>query len=174
MKSPEVYSVLRATLGPWFKVAGFKRAKGFLSWSRPSNGAHIVVWCQISQDGWDAFAGSKFVVEFQRSAGAVVGELSSRRQRLAAFLSSPEREEVRSIQNAVIAKLPSVPKNHPALGVSLEVAQWYRDKFVSITEPYPEGHDVWFRYFYPADVERWAQFILRKLPACTAEAAGWG
>jgi hypothetical protein len=113
VKSPGVYAVLRSSLGPWFKATGFKRAKGVLSYCRLTNGAHTVVWCQISQDGWDAFAGSKFVVEFQRSRGTVVGELASRRQRLAAFLSVSEREELRSIQNAVIAALPRPPRITP-------------------------------------------------------------
>ena len=99
MKSPEVYALLKSHLAPWFKSAGFKRAKGFLSWSRPHGDGHVVVWCQISQDGWDSYAGSKFAVEFQRSTEPVVGAHPARRRRLAAFLSPEEREEVRSIQN---------------------------------------------------------------------------
>src|SRR3954451_18728220 len=101
MKSPEVYAQLRSEIGPWFKSAGFKRAKGQLAWYRPHGDAFIVVWCQISQDGWDSFAGSKFIVELQRSSEPVCGVFSARRQRLARFLSAQEREEVRKIQNSI-------------------------------------------------------------------------
>ena len=39
MKSTELYALLKADLGAWFKSADFKRAKGFLSWSRWRGGA---------------------------------------------------------------------------------------------------------------------------------------
>jgi len=173
MKSPEVYSQLKSELAPWFKTAGFKRAKGLLGWSRPHGDAHIVVWCQISQDGWDSYAGSKFVVEFQRSTEAIIGTHHARRQRLASILSPEDREEVRSIQNAVIAALHRPPSSHPTLHVSQQVTDWYLEKFKPVSEPYPERHDIWFRYASPEHVTRWAHFIIGKLPKCISVVEGW-
>jgi hypothetical protein len=60
MKSPEVYAALKDHLAPSFQAAGFKRAKAMLSWARPQQNHHFVVWFQVSQDGWDSYAGSKF------------------------------------------------------------------------------------------------------------------
>ena len=173
MKSPEVYSQLKSELAPWFTSEEFKRAKGLLGWSRPYADAHIVVWCQISQDGWDAYAGSKFVVEFQRSPKPVIGGHNARRARFGFFLRPEEREEVRNIQNSVIAALRCPPANHPALHVSQQVADWYLEKFKPVREPYPEQYDIWLRYASANDVTRWAHFILNKLPRCIDAVEGW-
>jgi hypothetical protein len=175
MKSPEVYSHLKLVLAPWFKSAGFKRAKGFLGWSRPHADSHIVVWCQVSQSGWDAYAGSQFVVEFQRSPQPEIGGGGrlTRRQRFTHFLSSEEREEIRRIQNEVIAGLHSPPPSHPALQVSQQVSDWYLAQFKPVREPYPERHDIWFRYTSPEHVSRWAHFIAAKLPRCIEVVEGW-
>lgn len=173
MKSPEVYSQLKSELGPWFKSTGFKRAKGLLGWSRPHDDAHIVVWCQISQDGWDSYAGSKFIVEFQRSPEPMIGGRHTGRQRFGLFLSPEEREEVRMIQNEVIAGLHRPPASHPTLHVSQQVTDWYLAQFKLVSEPYPERHDIWFRYALPEHVTRWAEFIIGKLPKCVGVVEGW-
>ena len=173
MKSAEVYAQLRSELAPWFKAAGFKRAKGLLGWARPHNGAFVVVWCQISQDGWDSYAGSKFVVEFQRSPEPVVGLHADRRRRLVSFLTAEGREEVRAIQNSVIADLRQPPKAHPTLQISEQIADWYLGQFKSIEKPYPECHDVWFRYSSPEHVASWARYLLRNLSMCVAAVESW-
>jgi hypothetical protein len=173
MKSTEVYSQLKSELAPWFKSVGFKRAKGLLGWSRPHSDSHIVVWCQISRSGWDLYSGSQFVVEFQRSPEPVIGGPHARRQRFALFLSPEEREEVRSIQNAVIAALHSPPPSHPALQVSPNVTEWYLGQFKPVTEPYAERQDIWFRYSSPEHVVRWARYIASKLPDCISVIEGW-
>jgi len=173
MKSAEVYSQLKSELGPWFKSEDFKRAKGLLGWSRPHGDAHIVVWCQISQDGWDSYAGSKFIAEFQCSPEPVIGAHKARRARFGFFLVPEEREEVRSIQNTVIAGLLSPPASHPTFHVSQQVTDWYLEKFKPVCDPYSEQHDIWLRYSSPSDVTRWTHFILSKLPKCIDAVEGW-
>jgi hypothetical protein len=175
MKSPEVYSQLRSVLEPWFKSAEFKQTKELLGWSRPHGEAHTVVWFQISRDGWDCYAGSKFVVEFQRSPEPKVGSGGrfTRRQRLAYFLSQEEREEVRVIQNGIIARLPRPPSNYPKLNVSQQVTDWYLAQFKPISEPYPERHDIWLRYASPEHVTKWADFIISKLPKFISVVESW-
>ena len=173
MKSTEVYSLLKSELAALFKSAGFKRTKGLLGWSRTYGDAHTVVWCQVSQDGWDAYAGSKFTVELQRSPEPLIGGWNARRQRFAGFLSKEEREEVRAIQNSVIAGLPRPPANHPVLHISEEVAEWYLKQFKAVSGPYLEGHDIWFRCASPEQVIRWARFIHDKIPDWINVAEGW-
>jgi hypothetical protein len=173
MKSPEIYAQLKAEIGPWFKSAGFKRGKGQLAWYRPHGDAFIVVWCQISHDGWDSFAGSKFIIEFQRSSEPISGLARSHRQRFARFLSPQEREEARSIQNAVIAALHHPPSNHPDLHISQQITDYYLAQFRPVREPYPEIHDIWFRYASQEHVSQWAAFIVSKLPKCIGVVEGW-
>lgn len=173
MKSTEVYSLLKSELVPWFKLEGFKRTKGFLGWSRSHGGADTVIWFQVSQDGWDSFAGSGFIVEFQRSQDSVIGSSKAIRQRLSRFLSNEEREEVRSIQNSVIAELHTPPRSYPLLHVSPDVAHLYLMKFNILNEPYPESKDIWLRYASPEHVRRWAHFIQGILPRCVAVAESW-
>lgn len=166
MKAAEVYALVKSDLGPWFKSAGFRRAEGFLSWCRSRGDAYTVVWFQVSRDGWDAYAGSKFVVTFQRSPEPVPGAIQSRSARLADLLRHDAREELRALQNAVITGLVHPPDSHPALHVSESATRWYRKKFLPDTEPYSDRDDVWLRYAAPGHVRTWSHFILAQLPAC--------
>jgi hypothetical protein len=173
LKSTEVYALLREALRSWFRAAGFKRDKGSLSWCRMHEGAHTVVWFQVSQDEWDDFAGSKFVVEFQRSTESFPGAHPSRRMRMAQLLPVAAREEMRVLQNSVIASLAQPPNSHYVLHISESVTQWYRKKFVRDARPYSERDDVWLRYATPDHVCAWSQFLLMHLPICVATVESW-
>ncbi len=145
-----------------------------LSWALPAGDRHVVVWCQVSQDGWDDYAGSQFIVEFQLSKEPVVGAPAIRRQRLPAMLSASDREEARIIQNQVIASLRKPPKNHAFLSGSEEISDWYSNKFKSIAHPYREGQDIWFRYALDEHAHIWAKFIIAKFPECLRQVELWG
>jgi hypothetical protein len=166
MKSTEVYRLLRQQLAGELKSLGFKREKSFLSWSRHKDNLYTVLWCQVSRDGWDDYAGSKFTVEFQRSAESVVGSRSNQRKRIGKLLSDRQREEVRSTQNRVIASLRKPPKNHPFLAVSPELTKSYLAKFAQDLDPHPPTQDIWFRYARPEHVDAWATFLMRAIPQC--------
>jgi hypothetical protein len=165
MKSTAVYAHLRTAFGPWFKSVGFKREKAFLSWTRPHGGAHVTVWFQISGDGWDDYAGSKFVVECQCSQETVVGKHALRRERLASILSQQEREEAWVIQNRVISSLPQPPRSHPFLNATPEIGASCRRKFALVSAPYDDKEDIWFRYHSTANLATWVDFISTKLPS---------
>ena len=145
VKSPEVYAAIRDGLGPSLKSLGFRREKAFLSWSREREGQQTVLWCQVSRDGWDDYAGSKFVVEFQRSNSPEVGAPSSARARLAKFLTDDQRAEAGRIQSQVIASLSPPPHTHPALHVSPDATRWYLEKFEPLPRVYGPGDDLWLR-----------------------------
>ena len=169
MNSRDVYAALRAHLAPTFKAAGFKRANAMLSWARPQRARQLVVWCQVSQAGWDDYVGSKFVVEFQVSDEPVVGAKSIFRRRFGKMLDAEEREEVRGLQNQVIASLRSPPSNHPMLRAPEKVRTWYLDQFKRIDRPYSDQDDIWFRYAKDEHIATWADLIIRKLPNCFDE-----
>jgi hypothetical protein len=166
MKSPEVYSTLKQHLAPAFKAAGFKRTATLLSWVRPQGALFVAVWCQVSRDGWDGYAGSKFTVEFQLSEEPLVGARAIRRQRIASMLDGDGREEIRRIQNHVIASLRHPPTNYPKLQISKEVSEWYWGAFQRVREPYGDQDDVWLQYSSEDQVATWAKFVSGKLPEC--------
>jgi hypothetical protein len=173
MKSPTVYATLREHLAPEMRNAGFKRAKAMLSWVRAQQDRYLVVWCQVSQDGWDSYAGSKFTVEFQLSYEPIVGARDIRRQRLPKMLDDGGREEIRTIQNEVIASLLYPPAHHPTLHISEGVRAWYLEQFRRIDHPHSNLDDIWFRYASEKHLATWAQFIIRKLPGCLEQAETW-
>ena len=100
MKSSEAYRVLKAQLDPLLRKDGFKRAKGLLSWMLPHGNRSLVTWCQVSQDGWDNYSGSKFTVEFQLSDEPIAGD------------------------RALVTQV------HVAPGHEAGWARWYRDRHV--------------------------------------------
>jgi len=159
VKSTDVYAILRKELAPHFNAMGFKRGRALLSWARERSGLFTVFWCQVSQDGWDEFAGSKFTVELQRSEQGEPGKPSALRSRMARLLSPQGREDIRRIQNAVIANLRQPPSTHPALHVSPQVTAWYRSRFVPESVPYTSQTDIWLRYASPVHVAKWARFL---------------
>jgi hypothetical protein len=164
MKSTEVYRLIREVIGPWCKEEGFKRtAGGMLEWHRPHAGQHLVFWFQCGKDGWDPYAGSQFTVEFQVSGDTRPGAAGIR-HRLGYFLSEAEREEIRAIQNTVIAALSPPPRDHLAFGLGSAISEWYSGKFRPVTESYKGMADIWLRYHTPAHVRRWADFVLAVLP----------
>ena len=174
MKSTEVYASIRNELAPLLKSLGFCRGKALLSWARQHNGRYTVLWCQVSRDGWDNYAGSKFVVELQRSESPEGGSRSYTRARMAKLLTDDQRDEVRRLQNQVISSLVRPPKTHPTLQVSPEVTKWYLNNFDLVPTRYRADDDVWLRYAKPEHVKMWAEVLLRVLPGCVAaiEATG--
>ncbi len=166
MKSLEVYAALREELVPPLKSLGFKREKTLLSWSRQQGGQYTVLWCQVSRDGWDDYAGSKFVVEFQRSESAEAGAPSKARARLVKLLTDDQRAEAWRLQSRVIGDLSSPPRTHPTLNVSSEVTRWYLEKFEPLRRQYSPSDDLWLRYAKPEHVRMWAEFLRRAVPGC--------
>ncbi len=173
MRSQETYSALRARLAPVFKANGFKRARTMLSWARAQGDKYILVWCQVDRGGWDAYAGSKFVIEFQLSYEPVVGTSSIRRQRLGKMLHANEREEIRTIQNKVIASLSRPPRSYSMLNISEELSTLYLRQFQPIDEPYSDSEDIWLRYASEDDLDMWAKFIITKLPEFLRQTETW-
>lgn len=84
------------------------------------------------------------------------------------------REEMRAIQNAVIASLRPPPANHPFLHLSQQVRDYYLAKFRQVDQPYSDRHDIWCRYAQPDHIHAWAGFIMGKLPECFTQIETWG
>ncbi len=164
MRSTDVYRTARQILAPWCKARGFKRAKtGMLGWYELTDSGYLTFWLQVSQDGWDAYAGSEFTVELQMSDQAVVGTGQIRR-RLFDLLTDHELRRATDLQNTVIAKLKRPPPEYDVLHISQEIAEWNLRKFEPTSEPYTRWDDTWLRYADTEDVQTWARFLLDVLP----------
>lgn len=144
-----------------------------LSWLRPRGALYEGVWCQAEQRGWDTYAGSKFVVEFQLSPERAIGGQTICRRRIGKLLSAAEREEARAIQNLVIASLRRPPKSYRVLNVCEEISASYLKEFNLVNEPYGERDDIWFRYASKEDLDRWAKFLVDRLPNCLRQVETW-
>ena len=164
MKSTEVYKILREEIGPWAKTQGFKRLETMLSWSRPHAGNHLVFWFQISRDGWNDFAGSKFTLEFQISQQPVVGAASVNRKRFGKLLDESALEELRRIQNLVIGSLKKPSDDYFLL--QGDTREWYLQKFQFVGAPYSANDDVWMHYHTAEHIRSWSRFVLGQLPRC--------
>jgi hypothetical protein len=171
MKSNEVYALLREEVAPWAKEQGFRRTRSVLSWTRPHRAENLVFWFQITGDGWDAYAGSRFTVEFALSSEPVV-YTGRARQRIGRLLDDEARERLRQIQNSVISSLTLPPKDYYALHVSNMVTDWYLSKFEPIQHPYSTS-DIWLRYHDPEHVQAWGRFIVGLLPSCIEQVERW-
>lgn len=171
-KSNEVYSLLREEIGPWAKQQGFTRTRSMLSWARPHGAESIVFWFQVTHDGWDRYAGSKFTMEFALSSQPVVGT-GRARERIGRLLDDEAREGLRKIQNQVISSLSRPPKDYYALHVSEDVTEWFLSKFKPVRHAYSDIDDIWFRYHDPAHVQAWGRFIVGLLPSCIQQVEGW-
>ena len=163
--SRRVYAIAREVVGQLAKDLGFRREKAMLSWTRPQGSQHLTFWFQVSQFGWDRYAGSQFTVEFQLSASPEVGS-SMERVRLPELLTDADREEVRRRENVVISGLVRPPRPYVEwLGSAYAgAASSYLRSFEPVREPYYPGKDIWFRYGSEADVRAWSDFIKAKLP----------
>jgi hypothetical protein len=99
-----VFHLTRA-LGTSVQNERLQKNKNHVELGATSRGAlYIGVWCQVDQRGWDTYAGSEFVVEFQLGYAPVVGSNIICRQRIARMLSAAEREEIRRIMTRVMAR----------------------------------------------------------------------
>jgi hypothetical protein len=167
VKSTAVYRTLRAIVGPWCKTNGFRRTPGgMLGWYAPAGeDSYIAFWFQCSRDGYDPWAGSKFVVELQQSDSTQIGT-GRHRMRIGRLIDDATRATVHALQNEIIARLPRPPKSHVAFN-DPSTAKWYQQKFEP-EAPYDERHDLWFRYQNEDDVKRWGQLILVHLPDAVA------
>jgi len=176
MKSTEVYREAREVLAPWCKAHGFKRlAGGLLGWHKPFGEMHLIFWLQCSQEGWDPYAGSKFVTEFQFSPLPRIGAHGAGcvRHRLPSFLTNDELEFVRENQNKVIRSLPKPPAHHFVLQMDQRTVDWYLAKFKKVEVPYKVTDDIWLRYVNHEDVRCWARFLLGVLPRIVQDLTGF-
>lgn len=135
-----------------------------------ASGRAVALWFQrhVKASMTEAF-GSSFTVELQAQVSTghpVIGAGSFKnRTRLVQLLTAKEWEELRLVQNTVIARLiarradavrgaGTLPFEYQCAGTNLDI----------IVSPYPTGKDVWMRYRIKEDVLAWTPFLAQVIP----------
>lgn len=161
-------------LTPWMRARGMKRYAGrVLRYYKPLGDNFFVISLASDKYGYsDLLGGGEFYVSLQ-----IVDRLSGNRfdvypqpmAQLNALLSGERLEQLRAIQNQVIAKLtpPSLDDERllaiqraggATAGSVLKL--FYQPR----TEPYRLGQGAWFRYGDADDIRRWVAFVVEVLP----------
>ncbi|WP_163401542.1 hypothetical protein [Flavobacterium fluviatile] len=160
MKSTEVYKEINSIIFPNMKSNGFKKTKsGMLGYYKLLKEFYLVIWFQCSQDGFDKYAGSKFIVEIQISKTNEIGKGSIIRRRIPYFLTENDFGEIVITENQIKDKFQKPPKTHYIFSLAENVQNWYYKKFEKTNTTYNESSDIWFVYFNEADVQKWAKLI---------------
>ena len=160
MKSTEVYKVINEIIFPNLKSTGFKKAKsGMLGFYKQLKKQYLVIWFQCSRDGFDKFAGSKFIVEIQISATNEIGTESTVRKRIPFFLTKYDFENISKIENEIRFKLEKPPITYFIFSLTQDIQNWYKRKFKKTTTKYNNKSDIWFVYSDKADIQKWMKII---------------
>lgn len=159
MKSAEVYKEINSLVFPTLKSNGFKKTKsGMLGFYKKLKNHYLIIWFQCSQDGFDQFAGSKFIVGTQIGYTAEIGG-GLHRHRIPYFLKESELDNIKKTENAIKDKLPKPQKSHFIFTMSKDVQKWYKKKFEKDNTAYTNSSDIWFIYFDTSDVQKWVRIL---------------
>lgn len=160
MKSTEVYKEINSLVFPTLQSYGFKKTKsGMLGFYKKLKSHYLIIWFQCSRDGFDQFAGSKFIVETQIGNIAEIGG-GLHRHRIPYFLTESELDSIKKTENAIKDKLPKPTKSHFIFTMSEDVQKWYKKKFEKDNTAYANSSDIWFIYFDTSDIQRWVRILV--------------
>ncbi len=160
MKSTEVYKEINNIIFPNLKSNGFKKTKsGMLGYYKQLKEHYLVFWFQCSRDGFDEFAGSKFIVEIQISSSNEIGTASIVRQRIPYFLTKTDFAEIAKTENQIKDKLQKPPKTYFIFSLTEDIQNWNKKKFDKTNNSYDKSSDIWFLYYDKTDIEKWLAII---------------
>jgi hypothetical protein len=160
MKSTEVYKEISKFIFPNLQSKGFKKNKsGMLGFYKQLKELYLVIWFQCSRDGFDQFAGSKFIIEIQISETNEIGTASVVRHRIPFFLTDKDFDNITKIENEIKDKLQKPPKTYFIFNLADDIQNWYKKKFEKTTNKYNNESDIWFVYSDHADIEKWTKLI---------------
>ena len=113
MKSTEVYKEIHTAMFPWLKANGFKKTKsGMLGYYKFLKKSYLVIWFQCSQDGFDVYSGSKFIIELQISTTNEIGADTIVRNRISFYLSKNDFVDIKKATNEIRRKLKKPPETY--------------------------------------------------------------
>jgi hypothetical protein len=166
VSSRDFHREIRASLAPLMRAAGFTASKGgSAGWERPAAAGLLSLWFQVDKWGWDPLWGARFNLEF--ALGEVAGARSAggRTERLGMLVEGfAELEELRLLNNAVIADLPGTREGRLVTqrlrGGGEIVVQGCRPD----PAPFETGFDYWLTFYSVEDARRWGAWFAQRMP----------
>jgi len=170
--SRDFYREMRGALAAQMKVAGFSSLKGDQAgWQRPAGQGVLALWFQCDKWGWEPVWGSRFNLEFslrEAEGGAGVPAAPGRAgqsERLGFLVEGcAEMEELRLLNNAVIARLPGTREGKLVLGRLRDGREYVMQGCRADPAPFEVGFDYWLGYHSLEDVRAWAAWFAAKMP----------
>jgi hypothetical protein len=174
MRSVEVYREASILLTPWARARGYKRFRGKpLQYYKVIGNRFFVITLAVDKYGYSKLlGGGEFYVFLELASGlgpqwfALYGQPH---EQLNALLAPGRLEELRAIQNRVIAKLTPPAADDEELLAFEKAGGGSRESilelyYAPITEPFQPGQGAWFRFGDHDDIRCWAVFICGVLP----------
>jgi hypothetical protein len=163
--SRDVHRTLRGTFDPALQPLGFVRTPraSWCSYTTQRSDGWQTFWVQLNTWGWRPIVGSALTLEVQLADEPGPGHAVRSRRKRWTHLSTPaDLREARSAQEAITSSPPPVPREDEELVEDGRLLDNYLGKLDAEWSP---GLDVWLRYRRIGDVEHWADFFARRLPA---------
>lgn len=163
--SRDVHRVMRGAFEPVLRPLGFMRTPraSWCSYTIERTGGWQTCWVQLNAWGWKPIVGSALTLEVQLANDPEPGQGGRGRRMRWTHLSTPaDLLEARVRQEAIARSVPPLPPDDAELAEDGRLLDNYLGKLDAEWDP---GLDVWLRYHRAADVEQWAEFFARRLPA---------
>lgn len=167
-----LYALLKTELDLSLRQLGFVRINTSpLTYSYVDTVEELNLWFEAEETPWDPLWGSAFTMELER----VPHEIERRyrretRAKFSALLDRDDLEELRAINNQVIAALPGTVRD--AAVYLVDGASGQDVVFAGVRAqrtPYGLGWNVWMRYLDSDHIGAWANFLRPRLPMLVAK-----
>lgn len=189
LKAAALYRLARQLLDPTLIGLGFRRTTAAAggasgpdsngitvswpsgaSWQRRQGDGWLIIYVALSEWNSSVGPGYTFAIDLRLSNGAKA-MIRDRSQRLPTLMTDREREDLRHLENRIIAKLPP-----PNMAVARMLDPWSREQYLAgwkaRAEPYGPKQDVWFRQGNEADAREVFALCARVLPGAIDRLVG--
>lgn len=159
MRAADLYRLMTATWREMFEQAGVRRVpKTKADWYQVRDGRNLLLAVQASDQGWDRFHGSDFVIEFDVAKDLKFGRSYDCRGRFGEHLDTPSLERIRAYQNEVVRRMqPPTPAEAGFDATDPDYGRYLAAFFSAETEM--RAHDLHFRYYDDVDAAGWLELL---------------
>jgi hypothetical protein len=170
-RSPEVHRLLHRRLGGWFAEQRWRKRPGSTcAYVRQrEDGSFSALWVQVSQWG-GSWCGSEFTLNLTPPLEAADAPLLTGTRPLRR-LSVEDSATARELERRIVLGIPvPLPDHwiHAERAAPGRTGDAWREAWDRAFTPHPArwraGDDAWLRYYSVGDVDRWAAFLLDRLP----------
>jgi hypothetical protein len=167
-----LYALLKAELDLSLRQLGFIRINTCpLTYSYVDTVEELTLWFEAEDSNWDPLWGSAFTMELERVPHEFEKKFRREtRAKFSALLDRDDLEELRAMNNEVIAALPGTTRD--AAIYLVDTASGQDVVFAGVRAqktPYGLGWNVWMRYLDSDHIVAWADFLRPRLPALVAK-----